>query len=101
MKNVNSENIVLLSADDAIVGDIIGLEYLHGKFDFSISPDFCGYPTRVPNKKNTDKVIFKIDQGININSLYKLKYKSGHILNIRIEKLVDDSLYADVIMNNK
>ncbi len=98
MKTNNSENVTLLTEFDEKIGDVIAHEYIHGKFDFSISPDFCGYPSRVPNKKNPDKVEFKIDKKLDLSSSYKLRYKSGHIINIRIEKFVDNIFFVEVII---
>lgn len=101
MKTNKSENITLLTEFEETIGDVNAHEYIHGKFDYSISPDFCGFPSRVPNKKNPDKVEFKIDKQLDLNSCYKLRYNSGHTIDIRIEKFVSNIFYAEVIIKTK
>jgi hypothetical protein len=36
------KNIELLSESEKKIGNITKFEYVHGKFDFTFAPDFCG-----------------------------------------------------------
>ena len=96
---MNAENIKLLNESGKEICDIFELNYIHGKFDFSTSPDFCGFSPKSIEKKQSDKIIFKIDANLKSNNLYKIKYQSGHIIDIKIEKSDNNIYYADVLKN--
>ena len=98
--NLNkSENNKLLTESGSEICNILELDYIHGKFDFSVSPDFCGFSSKSIGKKHSDKVVFRINEKINVNNLYKILYKSGHVLDIKVEKTEDGIFFANVISN--
>ena len=97
---MNSENIKLLNESGLEICDIFEMNYIHGKFNFSTSPDFCGFSTKSIEKKQSDKVIFKINENLNSNIIYKIKYQSGHIIDIKIEKSENGTYHADVLKNS-
>ncbi len=99
MNSKNAENNKLLTESGSEICDILELDYIHGKFDYSVSPDFCGFSSKAIGKKNSDKVVFRINEKININNLYKIIYKSGHVLDIKIEKTEDGIFFANIISN--
>jgi hypothetical protein len=96
---MNSENIKLLNETGVEICDILELNYIHGKFDFSTSPDFCGFSSKSISKKQSDKVVFRIAKKINKDNIYKLKYRSGHVIDIKIQNSENYIYYANVLNN--
>ncbi len=94
---MNSKNIKLLNESGLEICDVLALSYIDGKFNFFSTPDFCGFSSKSINTKQSDKVIFKINENLIPGILYKLKYQSGHIITIKIENSSDNNYYADVI----
>ena len=64
---MNSKNIKLLNESGLEICNIIEMKYIHGKFNFSTSLDFCGFSSKSIKRKQSDKIIFKINENLNSN----------------------------------
>lgn len=93
----STSKFILLNKSDSEIGNIQEFEYIHGKFDFSISPNFCGASTRSISNKTSDNVVFKFKRGLSINHIYKIMFNSGQIINIQIAKYENFNYYATVL----
>lgn len=95
-KNSSNKNI-LLDTSLSKIGDIDEFEYIHGKFDFSISPDMCGTPVRSIRKKYSDKIIFSSNYQLELECNYIIKFHSGHFINVIITDVKKSKYYASVL----
>jgi hypothetical protein len=60
------------------------VEYLHGKTEYNLSPDFCGTTTKIPGKKLPDKIIFTVPADWELVGEYQLQYDEFNLFSIQI-----------------
>jgi hypothetical protein len=72
------------------------IEYLHGKIEYEISPDFCGTSTKIPGKRLPDKIIFTVPAGWDLAGEYQLRYDEFRLFTIQILDVTDGKVIAVV-----